>query len=353
LLIPLPILFPVDFGEVAVVGEPVGDCVGLVVPAAVNPLVTLVAVIVPDGSATDGNVLDSAVAISSTCCEDTAWVNTTVTTIDPLDTTHHSTELLFNPPAASANSVVILHTMSSSFCERVVKSPSDTVWRLDRDVVGENVGDDVGDVVVGAVVGDKVGVRDGAVVGELLVGDVDGDGVGVVVGDEVVGEPLGEVVGDDVVGEKVGEIVGDDVVGEPVGEFVGDEVVGESLGAVVGDVVVGELVGAVVGDVVVGELVGAPVGEAVGDRVGEVVGDVVVGDSVGDCVGWVQLTTTFPGTKRDGPSFPHPVYVNAVSNDVTEAGMVIVVSPDSSNANTPMVVSCEPASNVTVVRSTH
>jgi hypothetical protein len=120
LLIPLPILFPVDFGEVAVVGEPVGDCVGLVVPAAVNPLVTLVAVIVPDGSSTDGNVLDSAAAISSTCCEDTAWVNTTVTTIDPLDTTHHSTELLFNPLDTSANSVVILHTMSSSFCERVV-----------------------------------------------------------------------------------------------------------------------------------------------------------------------------------------------------------------------------------------
>jgi hypothetical protein len=98
----------------------VGDCVGLVVPAAVNLLVTLVAVMDPVDNSTDGGVLDSAVAISSTFCEDTVRVNTTVTTIDPPDTVHLSTELAFSPLAASADSVVTLHRMVSSFGKRSV-----------------------------------------------------------------------------------------------------------------------------------------------------------------------------------------------------------------------------------------
>jgi hypothetical protein len=166
LLIPLPTRFPVDFGEVAVVGESVGDCVGLVVPAAVNPLVTLVAVVSPDVSTTDGGLVDSAVAIVATCSKATAWVKTTVTMIDPSDRMTLSSELVFNPAESSAASAVSLLRVALLLGDVVSKSPSYTTSTLGSDVVGDSVGENVGDVI-GEPVGDAVLADD---VGDDVVG---------------------------------------------------------------------------------------------------------------------------------------------------------------------------------------
>jgi hypothetical protein len=148
------------------------------------------------------------------------------------------------------------------------------------------------------------------------------------------------------------------MVGEVVGDTLG-EVVGVVLGTVDGEVV-GDLFGEIVGEID-GEVVGAMVGAVVGEAVGEVVvgdratvGGVVLGDCVGECVPTMQLTTTFLATKMDGPMVPHPVCRNAfLPINVTVAGMSIEVIDESWNAPSPMVVSCDPASNVTVARLEH